>query len=262
MNMSFTDETKRRPTLSLLIFISILFYLLSGLLYTWGTPKWFSSFPNASGFRFLLAIGIFFLSCTAFFALRIRTSLSGIFGNYKVTFSLSFLPVPIFSFLVLQDMPIQLLHNFSVITDIIISILGITILYPYVRSNTKKTDTVRIWFSWTSLMVCTGILYLLTILPGTLSICIRLLAFIIGSFLTGILFLSRRPDELDEAATRYGLSRREKEVLELLIQGKTNLEIADLLFISLSTVKTHIRAIFDKTGVKNRLEAASLCRKS
>jgi len=265
MNISYKHEIKRLPVLSLLFFISVLAYLLSGLLYTWGTPQWFVHFPNASGFRFLLAIGIFSLCCAAFFALRLSRPASGVLRSYYMTFCLSFIPVPVFSFLVLINKPIQILQTFSMVIDVIICFLGVIILYPCIRrtaSENKEPDVGRIWFFWAVLLVCTGILYLLSILPGTLSISIRLLTFITGSFITGTWFLSHKKDDLREASSRYRLSPREEEVLELLVEGKTNIEIADLLFISLSTVKTHIRTIFDKTGAKNRLEAASLCRKT
>lgn len=44
------------------------------------------------------------------------------------------------------------------------------------------------------------------------------------------------------------------EVIELICQGHTNKEIADLLFISVETVKDHNYKIFQKTGVKNRTQ--------
>jgi DNA-binding NarL/FixJ family response regulator len=52
------------------------------------------------------------------------------------------------------------------------------------------------------------------------------------------------------------LSRREAEVLDHIAEGKTNREIADLLYISEVTVKAHVRHIFEKLGVKTRTEAA------
>jgi ATP/maltotriose-dependent transcriptional regulator MalT len=60
------------------------------------------------------------------------------------------------------------------------------------------------------------------------------------------------------AQRRRGLSAREQEVCELLAQGRTNEEIAKLLYISLSTTKVHVKHIFEKLGVRSRMEAARL----
>jgi len=51
------------------------------------------------------------------------------------------------------------------------------------------------------------------------------------------------------------LSSRETEILVLVAQGKTNKEIASLLYISLNTVKVHVSNIFQKIGVSSRTEA-------
>jgi len=59
---------------------------------------------------------------------------------------------------------------------------------------------------------------------------------------------------VDEEAT---LSPREDEVLRLISQGATNKEIADSLFISENTVKTHLRNIMDKLHLANRSQAAA-----
>ena len=53
------------------------------------------------------------------------------------------------------------------------------------------------------------------------------------------------------------LSQREVEVLRLLATGKSNRDIADVLYISLNTVATHVRNILTKTGTANRTEAAA-----
>ncbi len=55
---------------------------------------------------------------------------------------------------------------------------------------------------------------------------------------------------------KYGLSLRETEVLNYITQGLKNQEIADKMFVSLSTIKTHTQNIFDKLDVRNRIEAA------
>lgn len=51
------------------------------------------------------------------------------------------------------------------------------------------------------------------------------------------------------------LSAREYEVLQLLTQGYSNAEIAENLFLSLSTIKTHVSNLFIKMDVKSRTQA-------
>ncbi len=56
------------------------------------------------------------------------------------------------------------------------------------------------------------------------------------------------------------LTEREREVLALMAQGATNREIADQLYLSFDTVKTHVRKVFAKLDVKNRTQAALAAR--
>lgn len=57
---------------------------------------------------------------------------------------------------------------------------------------------------------------------------------------------------------QYDLSRRELEVLALMVDGLTNAEIAHRLKIKSSTVKTYVGRIFAKLGVNNRVEATTV----
>lgn len=52
------------------------------------------------------------------------------------------------------------------------------------------------------------------------------------------------------------LSKRELEVLRLIVEGKSNPEIAAELFLSVSTIKTHLRSIMNKLAVDDRVQAA------
>jgi two-component system, NarL family, response regulator LiaR len=64
------------------------------------------------------------------------------------------------------------------------------------------------------------------------------------------------PFVLNETNLRsFGISKREHEVLELMAQGLSNQEIADRLFVSLNTVKTHTSSLFLKLDVKRRTQA-------
>ena len=66
--------------------------------------------------------------------------------------------------------------------------------------------------------------------------------------------ISYAPETINRFSSEFQLSPREREVLEQLIQGRTYDQIAAGLFISTSTVKTHIGRIYRKTGVTNKVE--------
>lgn len=55
-----------------------------------------------------------------------------------------------------------------------------------------------------------------------------------------------------------GITPRELEILELIAHGMSNREIADKLFVSENTVKTHSSRLFDKLGAKRRTQAVQI----
>jgi DNA-binding CsgD family transcriptional regulator len=71
------------------------------------------------------------------------------------------------------------------------------------------------------------------------------------------IYFSRNENFILDTAlvSQLELSKRELEILGLLAQGHSNQEIASKLFISLSTVKTHIQNLFEKLEVKRRIQA-------
>ena len=60
----------------------------------------------------------------------------------------------------------------------------------------------------------------------------------------------------------FGLSSREMEVLLLLAEGLSNQEIADRLFVSSNTIKTHLSNIFSKLHVQRRTQAIQKAREN
>ena len=67
------------------------------------------------------------------------------------------------------------------------------------------------------------------------------------------------PFVLDESKRdSLGITRREMEILELVAHGMSNREIAEKLFVSENTVKTHCSRAFDKLGAKRRTQAVQL----
>jgi NarL family two-component system response regulator LiaR len=65
----------------------------------------------------------------------------------------------------------------------------------------------------------------------------------------------------DKELTRVGLSKRELEVLQLMAQGLSNHQIAEHLFVSLNTIKTHSSKVFEKLEVQRRTQAVDKAKK-
>ena len=65
-----------------------------------------------------------------------------------------------------------------------------------------------------------------------------------------------------KAILELGISKREQEVLELMAQGLSNNEIAERLFVSLNTIKTHSSKLFEKLEVNRRTQAVELAKRT
>lgn len=94
-----------------------------------------------------------------------------------------------------------------------------------------------------------------------------LLAPAVSEVLVGSLTGGRPVGTVSAPAASLPLSRRfpaltarEREVLELVGQGLSNSEISERLFVGMTTVKTHINAIFTKLEVRDRAQAITLVR--
>ena len=76
-------------------------------------------------------------------------------------------------------------------------------------------------------------------------------------------FISKEEDFIRNQALieQLELSARELEILGLMAQGNSNQEIANSIFISLSTVKTHNQNIFEKLDVKRRTQAVEKAKR-
>ena len=66
------------------------------------------------------------------------------------------------------------------------------------------------------------------------------------------------PAPVEPDANPFGLTRRERDVLPLLVRGRTNRQIADELFISENTAGVHVSNILGKMGASTRTEAAGI----
>lgn len=81
-------------------------------------------------------------------------------------------------------------------------------------------------------------------------------------FISRRYFLTYEQPALPEVnlTERFGITEREQEILRLLADGSSNQEIAKQLFISVNTVKTHIKNIYAKLEVNNRLQLFNLMK--
>ena len=67
------------------------------------------------------------------------------------------------------------------------------------------------------------------------------------------------PFAVNETSLRdLGITKRELEILDLIARGMSNREIADKLFVSENTVKTHSSRLFDKLSAKRRTQAVQI----
>ncbi len=65
----------------------------------------------------------------------------------------------------------------------------------------------------------------------------------------------------EKEMAKLGLSPREMEVLQLMAAGLSNQEIADRLYVSLNTIKTHSAKIFEKMDVRRRTQAVDMAKR-
>ena len=144
----------------------------------------------------------------------------------------------------------------------------------FLRSNTLGFSTKTIVNRF-AMLICFGFLIRGLVLPffpigGWVLAPLILLYFL--SNLPALLYLKIKNDilftpvhadhpsdnKLEEIFKRYKISKREREIVLHICQGKTNKEIADELFISLQTVKDHTHRIYSKIGINSRMKLVQL----
>jgi DNA-binding CsgD family transcriptional regulator len=71
-------------------------------------------------------------------------------------------------------------------------------------------------------------------------------------------FAYKKDDPKNSFITQFDLSKREEEILYLIMQGKSTKKIAEILFISIGTAKNHVLNIFKKTDTHSKFELLTL----
>jgi DNA-binding NarL/FixJ family response regulator len=98
------------------------------------------------------------------------------------------------------------------------------------------------------------------VLAGEITISKRLASRLVVEYVTA--YGGDRPRRAARSASRNGdLSDRELEVLSRLARGESNRRIAERMFISVHTVRAHVRSLMQKLHVQNRVQAATYALK-
>ena len=164
---------------------------------------------------------------------------------------------------------------------IILFILGIEFLYTLLFSGIvarhRKKVSPEKWKKVLpfTLLLCGGLLLrgvslaFYEVVPWILAplILIYFLSYLIpigyvrqqsDSLFTPVAAERPNPDKKEQLYQKYGITPREREVIEQLCLGKTNQQIADTLFISLQTVKDHTHRIYTKVGINSRMKLVQM----
>ena len=78
----------------------------------------------------------------------------------------------------------------------------------------------------------------------------------------GVLFHGRETQDIGYLTARYGITARETDILQAIVNGYTNREIAELLGITERTVKYHVNGIYNRLGIDNRAQLFHLLSES
>jgi len=73
-------------------------------------------------------------------------------------------------------------------------------------------------------------------------------------------FTNNGQTDISTLIEKFNLTKREQEIILLVIAGKTNKDIQDELYISLKTVKTHLYNIYRKLNIQNRLQLMNIIK--
>lgn len=232
-------------------------------------------------------LGIPFLILSLYMFLRLCREIAN--RNLSTGFNLFFFSIQILIFLAYGLILIRIARfgetRFDLIKKVILivysAISSITCLFALIQmlfikkqfTDAKEQMSIRI-FSLVYLFIITAIICSanLTFFPQWIELTFIILLF--SSHLIPIFILNIHLDRfyieptiivdfqrsVEEFVRKFGISGREKEVIELICKGKSNQDISDSLFISLQTVKDHIHRIYLKTEVKNRVQLSNLIR--
>ncbi len=133
-------------------------------------------------------------------------------------------------------------------------------------ANLQLRTAVKIFFILSLLVLPLALVKYfrdLPYLPWHLENSLALCAVTVGSIFFAVRFFNQpsflsKGNISDHFRQRFATTAREEEIILLAVQGLSNGAIGDKLFISVRTVESHLYNIFQKTGVKNRVQLINL----
>ncbi len=250
LNNHGTPEETVRSARMFLISLGIPFLILAWYMFIRLTREFFSR--GVSSFFSLVYFIVFLLIFSAFILMHIQ-----IRGLEKLWF---------------QFDRISMILLFTVLNSLIFLGSIITALWQTKKLNDINQRRAYRWFLSSYLLIMTlGVvtLNLSSVLPlfGLIFIAVLMgfhllpllfLAIYVQKFYVRSMETDSFRDQMELVVEKFGISKREAEVMRLICKGMSNQEISDSLFISLQTVKDHVHRIFIKTGVKNRVQLTNL----
>ncbi|MBU1012812.1 MAG: LuxR C-terminal-related transcriptional regulator [Bacteroidetes bacterium] len=158
-------------------------------------------------------------------------------------------------------------------TYIIPAIILSFLLFAYYKSIRLKKNELAIGKFIIILFSGFFLWNFLSIIPVSIGVWrhVIILSYYLALFIPSIYLYVRREDfkiipvinnnmDLEEVFTTYHFTSREKELVFLLLDGKSNQEISEKLFISLQTTKNYVSNIYKKVGLKNRVQFVNFIR--
>ena len=129
------------------------------------------------------------------------------------------------------------------------------------KQQAKQNLNKAIYISIGSLIIIIGLILFFYLYRRNLDLAIKHKNVELKNYLLQINTLNQEHEKqnqnIKERIKGFNLSKREIEVLELITKGYSNPEIAEKLYVSNNTIKTHIKHIYTKLDVKNRVQAIS-----
>ena len=183
----------------------------------------------------------------------------------------------VYAFIIIASFPIEVLVNNPIVKlarelagQFIFNIFSYTVIFIFLKQVTNRDlrKALKSYLVLGIIIVPTAIVFelgiVITLFPGTdpeipYPYFIHCLLFNILSIINIFKYLfipysGNTPVVHDHFFKEYEITEREKEIINLLVQGLNSKKIGEELFISYGTVKNHIYNIYRKTKVKNRVE--------